>query len=132
MSEKKSFHMSADEFRKNGHALIDWIANYHQTVEFMPVLSRVQPGEIRSKLPDSAPDKGESFEAVLKDVDDIIMPGITHWQSPNWFAFFRQTIPNRPFWESCSPPGSACRACCGRPVRHVPSSKRMCSIGWST
>jgi aromatic-L-amino-acid decarboxylase len=88
MSDKKSFHMSADDFRKQGHALIDWIANYHQTVESMPVLSRVEPGEIRSKLPDSAPDKGESFESMLKDVDDIIMPGITHWQSPNWFAFF--------------------------------------------
>ena len=88
MSEKNSFHMSSEAFRKHGHALIDWIADYHQNVEAMPVLSQVQPGEVRAKLPDTAPQTGESFASMLKDVDDIIMPGITHWQSPNWFAFF--------------------------------------------
>ncbi len=88
MSEKKSFHMSADEFRQNGHALIDWIANYHQNIESMPVLSQIKPGDVRAQLPETAPESGESFDNMIKDVDDIIMPGITHWQSPNWFAFF--------------------------------------------
>ncbi|MBN1481035.1 aspartate aminotransferase family protein [candidate division KSB1 bacterium] len=80
--------MPVDEFRQRGYALIDWIADYFQHVESMPVLSRVEPGEIRAMLPPSAPQHGESFETILSDIDRIILPGITHWQSPNWFAFF--------------------------------------------
>lgn len=88
MPEKKSFHMPLAEFRRQGYALIDWIADYFQQVEGMPVLSRVEPGEIRATLPPTAPQHGESFDEILKDIDRIILPGITHWQSPNWFAFF--------------------------------------------
>ena len=88
MSSPNSYHMSPDDFRKYGYALIDWIADYHQHVESMPVLSQAKPGEIRAKLPETAPEKGESFKAVMQDIDNIILPGITHWQSPNWFAFF--------------------------------------------
>ncbi len=80
--------MNPDEFRRHGHAVVDWIADYYKDVETFPVLSRVKPGEIRSKLPPHAPEKGDSFDAILKDVEDIILPGITHWQSPNFFAFF--------------------------------------------
>ena len=84
----KSYHMSADEFRRRGHALIDWIADYHESVSELPVLSRSEPGEIRNKLPASAPTTPESFDAMMADLDNIIVPGITHWQSPNFFAYF--------------------------------------------
>jgi aromatic-L-amino-acid decarboxylase len=80
--------MSPEEFRKNGHALIDWIADYHARVESLPVLSRAKPGELRAALPPNPPEHGEPFAAMLADVDRLIMPGITHWQSPNFFAFF--------------------------------------------
>jgi aromatic-L-amino-acid/L-tryptophan decarboxylase len=88
VSDRDSYHMSPDEFRRHGHAVIDWIADYWSRVEELPVLSRVQPGEIRAGLPASPPEHGEPFEAVLRDVDEKILPGITHWQSPNFFAFF--------------------------------------------
>jgi aromatic-L-amino-acid decarboxylase len=81
-------HMTPEEFRRAGHAAVDWVARYMEEVERYPVLSQVVPGEIRGKLPDRPPEKGEPFEAVLRDLDEIIMPGITHWQSPSFFAYF--------------------------------------------
>ena len=88
MSDSKSFHMPPDEFRRQGHAVIDWIADYYSRVESFPVLSRVQPGEIRAKLPQSAPQHGEAFDQILADMERVILPGITHWQSPNYYAYF--------------------------------------------
>ena len=88
MSEQKSFHMSPEEFRRQGHAVVDWIADYHSRIESFPVLSRVQPGEIRSKLPPNAPEQGEAFDQILGDIERVILPGITHWQSPNFYAYF--------------------------------------------
>lgn len=88
MPEPKSFHMSPDEFRRWGYAVVDWIADYQKRVESLPVLSQAQPGEIRAKLPLIPPERGESFDQILADVDKLILPGITHWQSPNFFAFF--------------------------------------------
>lgn len=92
MAEKqerpKSYHMTPDEFRRYGRAVVDWIADYQERVESMPVLAQVQPGQIRAGLPAAPPQQGQDFEAILADVDRLIMPGITHWQSPNFFAFF--------------------------------------------
>lgn len=88
MSDTTNFHMTPDEFRRHGKALIDWIADYYERIEQFPVLSTVRPGDIRAALPSSPPQHGEPFEAMLRDVEQIIMPGITHWQSPNFFAFF--------------------------------------------
>jgi aromatic-L-amino-acid decarboxylase len=88
MREEKSFHMTAEEFRRHGRAVVDWIADYWQRVESLPVLSKVQPGEIRAALPCSPPIDPEPFENVLRDVDSAILPGVTHWQSPNFYAFF--------------------------------------------
>ncbi|HTM36810.1 MAG TPA: pyridoxal-dependent decarboxylase [Terriglobales bacterium] len=85
---KSSFHMSPEEFRKQGHAVIDWIADYYRRIESFPVMSRVQPGQIRASLPKEAPVQPESFENILADIEKIILPGITHWQSPNFFAYF--------------------------------------------
>jgi aromatic-L-amino-acid/L-tryptophan decarboxylase len=83
-----SDHMTTEELRRRGHELIDWIADYLDRIESFPVLSRVAPGEVRSQLPENPPEAGESFDAVLADVENIILPGITHWQSPNFFAYF--------------------------------------------
>jgi aromatic-L-amino-acid decarboxylase len=80
--------MTPDEFRRHGHAVVDWIADYHSRIESFPVLSQVKPGEIRASLPANAPTRGEPFEALLKDVEKLILPGVTHWQSPNFFAYF--------------------------------------------
>lgn len=80
--------MHGEEFRRSGHALVDWIADYHASIESRPVLSQVKPGAIRAGLPEHPPRTGESFAAMLADVDQVILPGITHWQSPNFFAYF--------------------------------------------
>jgi aromatic-L-amino-acid/L-tryptophan decarboxylase len=88
VSDDKSFHMTPDEFRHYGHAVVDWIADYQSNIESFPVLSQVKPGEIRSLLPAEPPTRGEAFESILGDVNRVILPGVTHWQSPNFFAYF--------------------------------------------
>jgi aromatic-L-amino-acid/L-tryptophan decarboxylase len=88
MPEENSFHMTPEEFRRTGHTMVDWIADYYARIESYPVLSRIEPGQVRASLPAHAPLKGESFDAVMKDIEKLIVPGITHWQSPNFYAFF--------------------------------------------
>ncbi len=88
MPEEKNFHMSPDEFRRHGHSVVDWIADYYARIESYPVLSRAEPGQVRASLPANPPSKGESLAAILGDVEKLILPGVTHWQSPNFFAFF--------------------------------------------
>ena len=80
--------MTPAEFRHYGHTVVDWITNYYEQIESLPVLSRVDPGQVRSLLPAHPPEYSEPFEDILKDVTDLILPGLTHWQSPNFFAFF--------------------------------------------
>lgn len=80
--------MSPEEFRKQGKQMIDWIADYYENVEKYPVLSQVKPGEIKNQLPATAPAESETMEQIMADVNSIIMPGITHWQSPGFFAYF--------------------------------------------
>lgn len=84
--------MSGEDFRRHGHALIDWLADYYENIESYPVLSEVDAGDIRSQLPDVAPEGPEPFNALLADLDDIVLPGITHWQNPNWFAYFPANV----------------------------------------
>jgi len=81
-------HMTPNDFRRHGKALIDWIADYYEQIETYPVLSRATPGSIRAALPAEPPQEGEPFAAMLADVERAILPGITHWQSPNFFAYF--------------------------------------------
>ena len=83
-----SYHMTTDEFRRHGKELIDWIADYYEHIEEYPVLSPAAPGSIRAALPAAPPETGELFADVMADVERVIMPGITHWQSPNFFAYF--------------------------------------------
>lgn len=80
--------MSSDEFRRYGKELIDWVADYYEKVESLPVTPTVQPGAIRALLPPNAPEGPEPFAEIIEDLDRVVMPGITHWQSPNWFAYF--------------------------------------------
>ena len=80
--------MSPDEFRKHAHELVEWMAGYMENVENYPVKSSVVPGEIIGRIPDNPPLHPEPFSALMKDFEEIIMPGITHWQNPNFFAYF--------------------------------------------
>jgi aromatic-L-amino-acid/L-tryptophan decarboxylase len=78
-------------FRDDGALALEWVASYLERVRELPVLSQVEPGQIRSALPAAPPDEPEPFSAVLDDLDDILMPGLTHWQSPRFFAYFATT-----------------------------------------
>jgi aromatic-L-amino-acid decarboxylase len=80
--------MDPEEFRRNAHRIVDWIADYFANPERYPVLSRVRPGEIRDALPAAAPENGERFDAILSDFERVLLPGITHWNHPNFFAYF--------------------------------------------
>ena len=83
-----SFHMTPEEFRRRGREVIDWIADYYERVEQFPVLSQAKPGEIYQSFPQHPPRQGEPIKHLLEDVNEKVMPGITHWQSPNFFAYF--------------------------------------------
>jgi aromatic-L-amino-acid decarboxylase len=78
-------------FRDDGAAALEWAASYLERVRELPVLSPVEPGAIRAALPDRAPDSAEPFSAVLRDLDQVLLPGLTHWQSPRYFAYFATT-----------------------------------------
>ena len=80
--------MDIDEFRKHGHQLIDWMADYMDTVEKLPVRSQVKPGEISNRLKEKPPTNGEPMENIIDDFKTTILPGITHWQHPRFFAYF--------------------------------------------
>jgi len=80
--------MTPEEFRQHGRAVVDWVADYLERVEQFPVQSRVAPGELLALLPEAAPEQGEPFANLLADLDTLILPGITHWQSPNFFGYF--------------------------------------------
>ncbi|OEK07117.1 pyridoxal phosphate-dependent decarboxylase family protein [Roseivirga misakiensis] len=80
--------MNTSDFRKHAHELVDWMADYFENVEDYPVLPDIKPGQILNQIPNNAPDKADPFEAIFKDFKDVIMPGITHWESPNFMAYF--------------------------------------------
>src|ERR1043165_521154 len=80
--------MPAEEFRRRGHELIDWIANYFEHIDQLRVLAQIEPGDLKSQPPTSPPEQGESMEAILADVDRLIVPALTHWSHPSFFAYF--------------------------------------------
>lgn len=80
--------MSPEEFRKYGHAVVDWIADYRQRIADLPVMSPVSPGQIKSLLPASPPERSEPFEAILADLDRVVLPGLSLWQHPRFFGYF--------------------------------------------
>jgi aromatic-L-amino-acid decarboxylase len=80
--------VTREEFRKYGYRVIDWITDYYGRIEDLPVKSPVSPGDIASRLPEHPPENSEAFEEVMKDFDGIVLPGVTHWQHPSFFAYF--------------------------------------------
>jgi aromatic-L-amino-acid decarboxylase len=88
--------MDTAEFRRHGHELVEWIADYLDHVERYPVLSRATPGDITAALPARAPEDPESFDAIMADFERVLVPGLTHWNHPGFFAYFAITA---------SPPG---------------------------
>src|SRR5689334_3783037 len=80
--------MTPDEFRRIGHRLIDWIADYRAGLADRPVAARTAPGEVREQLPSSPPEQPEGFDAVFRDLERVIVPGLTLWQHPHFFGYF--------------------------------------------
>jgi aromatic-L-amino-acid decarboxylase len=78
-------------FREDGGAALDWVADYLERLREFPVLAQVEPGEIRARLPAEPPERAQPFSALLRDLDEVLMPGVTHWQSPRYFAYFANT-----------------------------------------
>jgi Pyridoxal-dependent decarboxylase conserved domain len=117
-----------ERFRREGRAVVDWIADYWQTVASRPVAAQVEPGWVRSQLPDRAPEAPESLAEILRDLDRIVVPGLTHWQHPGFFGYFPAV---RRSWVNLSPPASACRACSGPRLLPAPNSRRTCSTGFA-
>ena len=78
-------------FREDGYAAVDWVASYLERVRELPVLAQVEPGELRDQLPDAPPERPEPFADVLADLDRLLLPAVTHWQSPRFFAYFATT-----------------------------------------
>jgi len=83
--------VTGDDFRRHGHALVDWIAEYLEHSEKYPVLARVKPGDIAAALPAAAPERPEPFEQVMADFERVLVPGLTHWNHPGFFAYFAIT-----------------------------------------
>src|SRR5437867_1942531 len=80
--------MTPEEFRRAGHQLIDWIADYRARVADLPVMSLLEPGAVRAQLPATPPARSEPFDTVFRDLEQIILPGLSHWQHPNFYGYF--------------------------------------------
>src|SRR5258707_2466233 len=80
--------MNKEDFRRFGHELIDWVAEYLEHVEDLPVLAQIEPGDLKGQLPASPPEQGEAMEQIIADVDRLIVPALTHWNHPSFFAYF--------------------------------------------
>jgi aromatic-L-amino-acid decarboxylase len=80
--------MSAEDFRRHGYAVVDWIANYFERIEEFPVLSQIEPDELKNNLPKTAPEAGEDFGEIFGDVEKLILPAVTHWNHPNFHGLF--------------------------------------------
>ena len=79
------------DLRADGAAALEWVARYLEGVRELPVLARVEPGDLRARLPAAPPEEAEPFANVLRDLDEVLLPGLTHWQSPRFFAYFATT-----------------------------------------
>src|SRR5467141_348655 len=80
--------MSKESFRRFGHELIDWISDYFENIEELPVLAQIEPGDLKAQLPVAPPEKGEAMDEIIRDVDRLIVPALTHWSHPSFFAYF--------------------------------------------
>ena len=80
--------MDPEAFRQVGHRLIDWIADYRLKIAEFPVMSQSEPGAVRAQLPETPPESPETFDAIFQDLEQIILPGLSHWQHPNFYGYF--------------------------------------------
>ena len=87
-SPSEELHWDPETVRKNAYKAVDWVVDYLSGVESRRVYSDAEPGSIFESLPAAPPEDGEDFDSILKDMDELVMPGLTHWQHPSWFAFF--------------------------------------------
>ena len=101
--------MNADEFRRLGHQLVDWVAEYRERIEHRPVMSPARPGEITSRFPASPPQDGGHLPEALALLEQDVLRGITHWNHPAFFAYSPRTRRMRRSSRTSSRPGSACR-----------------------
>ena len=108
--------MTPEAFRRHGHEIVDWIADYWQGIESRDVVPGVEPGELRRALPTRAPEAAEPFEAILEDVERLIVPGMAHWGHPGWFAYFP---------SNASPPSVLGEMLAAGPVSPTPMRLRM-------
>lgn len=88
MAGDSSPHWSLEDFRRHGHEAVEWVARYMEDVASLPVQSQVPPGWVRDQLPQGPPEVGEPFDRLLADLDRVVVPGLTHWQHPGFFAYF--------------------------------------------
>lgn len=86
--DQQPYHLTPDDFRERAAAVADWVASYHERLDTLPVQPVVEPGAVRRLLPATAPEHPEPFDAVLADLDRIVLPHVTGWQAPGWFAYF--------------------------------------------
>src|SRR6476646_11755246 len=89
--QKTDWQAYVEDFRRAGQQTVDWIAEYLSNVSEMPVLAQAKPGDLLDALPKSAPEKGEPFDAILRDFDQVVMPAVTQWNHPRFFAYFACT-----------------------------------------
>src|SRR5216684_4130934 len=129
-AEGTSFHMTPDEFRSRGHEVVDWIADYYKRIESFSVLAQVEPGEVRASLPAEPPIVGEPFEAILRDFEKLILPGVTHWQSPNFFAYFPSNTSGPSILGDLLSSGLGVQGMLWATSPACTELKRWCSICW--
>ena len=99
--------MNIEEFRRHGHALIDWLADYDAGLAARPVQAPTRPGEVRVMMPAEPPENPETFEACIADLDTIVAPHLSHWQHPRFFGYFPPTRCSPASWATWSAPGWA-------------------------
>jgi aromatic-L-amino-acid decarboxylase len=87
-STRKEEGLDPEEFRRLGHELVEWIADYRERIAEYPVMSRVEPGDIEGMFPSEPPTRGEGLETIVADLERLVLPGITHWNHPGFFAYF--------------------------------------------
>jgi len=93
-----------NDFPADAQAALDWAVRYLERVGELPVASSAEPGSVRGSLGASPPERGEPFAAVLRDLDESVLPGITHWNHPRFFGYFANTARSRASWPSSSSP----------------------------
>jgi aromatic-L-amino-acid/L-tryptophan decarboxylase len=122
--------MSPEEFRRYGYRVVDWIADYWKHLESLPVAPRVEPGDILRRLPAHPPEQGQPFDAVLSDLDELVVPGLLHWQHPRFFGYFPANSSGPAVLADLLCSGLGVQGISGPPARHAPSWSSGCSTGW--